>query len=244
MRDTSQNDTCLRPRIIRSLRSQPWLEIHEGFQTAFKTRIDPGQSLSTPGTVYNTESGFVRTDQANLAGVGMADSATRVSARFTNVPAGTRIFVSTGSVSLAGNADIGTTTANAVLVAADATGAGGAPVSGSTTLNCTGLPNAAAAEVSLTSGSGVAVWEVTTANSATIDRLFFYMAVSFSANTGNNLPGLGQSSVAVALLRSTRRTRPRTRLALRCRFRASSTTQRLALASALTSASRTCYSRT
>jgi len=193
---TSQNGTLFTtPTSSGPFGAQLGLRFTEGFQTAFKTRIDPGQSLSTPGTVYNTESGFVRSDQANLAGVGMADSATRVSARFTNVPAGTRIFVSTGSISSASNADIGTTTANAVLVAADATGAGGGPVSGSTTLSCTGLPSAAAAEVAITSGGGVAVWEISTANSATIDRLFFYMGVAFAANTGNNLPGLGQSSV-------------------------------------------------
>ena len=33
------------------------------------------------------------------------------------------------------------------------------------------------------------------ANSATIDTLLFYVAVAFAANTPNNLPGLGQSSV-------------------------------------------------
>jgi hypothetical protein len=41
----------------------------------------------------------------------------------------------------------------------------------------------------------MAVWEVTAANSANIDTLFFYMAVASAANTPNNLPGLGQSSV-------------------------------------------------
>jgi len=172
------------------------LRFTEGFQTAFKTRIDPGQSLSVPNVVYNTESGFVRTDQSNLAGVGVADAATRVAARFTNVPAGTKIFVSVRSVRSTTNADIGTTTADAVLVTTDGSGAGGSiPIAGTTSLSCTGLDNAAAAEVQITSGSGMAVWEVTSANSSTIDRLFFYMAVASAANTGTNLPGLGQSSV-------------------------------------------------
>jgi len=176
--------------------AQLGLRFTEGFQTAFKTRIDPGQNLSIPNVVYNTESGFVRTDQSNLAGVGVADTATRVAARFTNVPAGTRIFVSVRSVRSTTNTDIGTTTADAVLVSADASGSGtGIPVTGSTTLSCTGLDNSAAAEVQITSGSGIAVWEVTAANSSVIDRLFFYMAVATAANTPNNLPGLGQSSV-------------------------------------------------
>ena len=43
--------------------AQLGLRFREGFQTAFKTRIDPAQIKSVPGVVYNTESGFVRDDQ-------------------------------------------------------------------------------------------------------------------------------------------------------------------------------------
>jgi hypothetical protein len=181
------------------------LRFREGFQTAFKARLDPTQVTSVPGVVYNTESGFVRTDVADLTGVGIADAATRVAARFTNVPAGTRIFVSTNSVQSSTNGDIGSPTAQAILVSTDANGAGGSfasagsivpvGVASTTTLSCAGNPSAAAAEVPLTAGAGMAVWEVTAANSANIDTLFFYMGVAYAANTANNLPGLGQSSV-------------------------------------------------
>jgi hypothetical protein len=142
---------------------------------------------------------------AELTGVGIADAATRVAARFTNVPAGTRIFVSTNSVQSSTNGDIGSPTAQAILVSTDANGAGGSfasagsivpvGVASTTTLSCAGNPTAAAAEVPLTAGAGMAVWEVTAANSANIDTLFFYMGVAYAANTANNLPGLGQSSV-------------------------------------------------
>jgi hypothetical protein len=189
--------------------AQLGLRFREGFQTAFKTRIEEAQQNGIPGVVYNTESGFVRTTvsagSVGLGNVGVADAATRVAARFTNVPAGTRLFVSTTSVQNAANTDQGSTTANAILVSTDASGAGGLVstsggitpigVSSTTTLSCTGNPSSGAAEVPITNGSGIAVWEVTTANSANIDTLFFYAAVAYAANTPNNLPGLGQSSV-------------------------------------------------
>ena len=175
--------------------AQLGLRFREGFQTAFKTRIEEAQLNSIPGVVFNTESGFVRATTDGLAGVGVADAPTRVAARFTNVPAGTKIFVSTTSVQNDANSDQGSSTASAVLVSSDASGAGGLALPSTTSLSCTGNPTSAAAEVPITNGSGMAVWEVTAANSANIDTLFFYMAAAFASNTPNNLPGLGQSSV-------------------------------------------------
>ena len=67
----------------------------EGFQTAFKTRLAPNQEPSTPGAVYNSESGFLRTPDLPYT-VGGADSGTRLVARFNNIPAGTRLFVTSG----------------------------------------------------------------------------------------------------------------------------------------------------
>jgi hypothetical protein len=123
-----------------------------------------------------------------------------VAARFNNVPAGVRIFVSTSSV-VGTNANMGSSTASAVLVSSDANGSSGGvggvlgAIPGTTTLSCVGQPDSAGAEVALTNGAGMAVWEVTSANSANIDTLFFYATVAFAANTPNNLPGLGQSTV-------------------------------------------------
>jgi hypothetical protein len=192
--------------------AQLGLRFREGFQTAFKTRIETAQLNSIPGVVYNTESGFVRPD---LGSVGVADTGTRVAARFTNVPEGVRLFVSTTSIQqlATDNTNVGSNTAQAILVQADPSGAGGTVsvgtggagtitpvgVQGTTTLSCTGLTSASAAEVQLTgtgnARSGVAVWEVTQANSANIDTLFFALGVAYAANTPNNLPGLGTSSV-------------------------------------------------
>jgi len=185
--------------------SQLGLRFREGFQTAFKTRIEDAQLASIPGVVYNTESGFVRPEPL-LAGVGVADTATRVAARFTNVPEGVRLFVSTTSVQqgTTTNTNVGSNTATAVLVSVDPAGTGvGTTVGlaqGTTTLSCGGgLASSAAAEITLTgtgnARSGSAVWEVTSANSANIDSLFFYLGVAYAANTPNNLPGLGTSSV-------------------------------------------------
>ncbi|HYP09402.1 MAG TPA: hypothetical protein VER03_24470 [Bryobacteraceae bacterium] len=183
------------------------LRYREGFQTAFKTRVAETQLTSVPGVVYNTESGFVRTGDTvlNSAGtVGLADSATRIAARFTNLPEGIRLFVSTTSVPVA----TPLAQANALLVSTDANGAGGTisvggvtqpvGVTSTTTLRCGNL-DSSAAELTITgTGTGrsaIAVWEVTTANSATLDTLFFHVGVAFAANTPNNLPGLGTSSV-------------------------------------------------
>ena len=182
------------------------LRYREGFQTAFKTRVETAQLSSVPGVVYNTESGFVRTDNAVLGTAGLADSATRVAARFNNLPEGIRLFVSTTSVGGVGSP---VAQANAILVSTDANGSGGTVsvggittpvgVTATTTLACAGSFPTAAAEVTIsgtgTGRSGLAVWEVTNANSATIDTLFFFVGVAYTSNTPNNLPGLGTSSV-------------------------------------------------
>jgi len=182
------------------------LRYREGFQTAFKTRVETNQLASVPGVVFNTESGFVRSDNTTLAGVGLADTATRVAARFNNVPEGIRLFVTTTSVG--GPAGSPTSQANAILVSTDANGAGGGGtspgvpptgVTSTTTLACANGTAVPAAEVTV-SGTGTgrtasAVWEITNANSATIDSLFFYVGVSYTSNTGGNSPGLGTSSV-------------------------------------------------
>jgi hypothetical protein len=95
------------------------VRFREGFQTAFKTRIsqNPDQSVSVPGVVYNTESGFVRPELGTL--VGTANTGTRVAVRFNNLPEGIRLFVSTSNVPVEGS------NASAVLVSTDASGSGG-----------------------------------------------------------------------------------------------------------------------
>jgi len=84
------------------------LQYQENFGTAFKTRVAPTSSYTgqagappavqnIPGTIYNSESGFI----SGIAGLtngdsvaGLADYGTRLKAVFNNIPAGVRVFVS------------------------------------------------------------------------------------------------------------------------------------------------------
>lgn len=73
------------------------LTYQENFSTAFLTRVqNPIQNV--PGIVYSSESGFFdpnwSTTNPSLSGTGQADSATRLKAEFTNIPAGAQVWVS------------------------------------------------------------------------------------------------------------------------------------------------------
>jgi hypothetical protein len=174
------------------------LRFAEGFQTAFKTQLASNQMPSTPGIVYNSESGFLRTPDLTYA-VGGADSGTRLTARFTNIPAGARLFVTT-------RPSFGSTSGlNAVLVRAGANGEGNAgqpglpiAIQGAATLFCplSGDEGVAAAEIPVDNGSAVAVWEVIATNPAVLESAIFGVAVAYAPNTLNRLPGLGQASVS------------------------------------------------
>ena len=193
------------------------VRFREGFQTAFKRRIeetgDVPQTESEPGVVYNTESGFVRTTAdpgSDAFGIiGVANSGTRVAARFRDIPADVRLFVSVQS--------IGTGSTQARLVQTGPNGEGGTlalaggsattlfPVAATTNIGCSGsstpggpaeTPNLNAAQIPVSSGVGLAVWEVTAANPSAIDTLFFNVAVAFVANPSTPTPALGQARVA------------------------------------------------
>lgn len=178
------------------------LRFREGFQTAFKKRIEtPAQDASLPGQVFNTESGFVRSADTVLNStqpVGQATQGTRVAARFNNVPAGTRIFVGTTGAAIAGSS----ATVAAALVSTDLAGGGSSSggvslVSATAAITCVSGSStvANAAEITITNGTGLAVWEITTSDPSLVETLFFPVAVAFAANVSNNLPGLGQSTV-------------------------------------------------
>jgi hypothetical protein len=172
------------------------LRFREGFQTAFKPQIISGQEASIPGVVYNSESGFVR-PETGIAGV--ADSGTRLAARFTNIPAGVRLFVS-------GTQANGTSTGGtAVLVTTDAAGASNigspsvarplptAPFSQGR-LTCSGS-NTPAIEIPLTNGAGTAVWEVTASNPSANETFIFDYAIAYRHNPGQGVPGVGTARV-------------------------------------------------
>lgn len=168
----------------------------EGFHTAFKPQLSPGQVPSTPGAVYNSESGFLRTPDLPYS-VGGADSGTRLVARFTNLPSGARLFVTTGP-------SFGSTQGlNAVFVRVGPNGEGTsqpAPnvTTASATLFCAaaGTEGISASEILVTKGSATAVWEIAAANPAVLESAVFGVGVAYAPDTPNHLPGVGQSFVS------------------------------------------------
>jgi hypothetical protein len=194
---SAQRDFFADPLRSGSLGANASLRFREGFQTAFKPQIILGQESSVPGVVYNSESGFVR-PETGIAGV--ADSGTRLAARFTNIPAGVRLFVAGTSSSSS------TAGAAAVLVTTDAAGASNigspsatrplptAPFSQGN-LTCSGVTNVPAIEVPLVNGAGLAVWEVTSSNPSANEEFIFPYAVAFRHNQSQGLPGIGNGRV-------------------------------------------------
>jgi len=199
------------------------LQYSENFGTAFKTRVAPnpgagynGQAGSPPaaqnipGTIYNSESGFVLPVGSiasfggvvtNVNAVGLADYGTRLKAVFNNIPAGVRIFVSV--TNLAANTSSNSTLANAssfaVLVNGETTpdANGAAPqlaptsgVNGTVTGGTTALY-----ELPISGGSATAVWEVINTIAATNETLSFGVWTQFTANPGNNSPPPGTATV-------------------------------------------------
>jgi hypothetical protein len=182
------------------------LRFTEGFATSFKTRVAPTSTTSgqagagilqnVPGTIYNSESGFIT---PAIAGAGLADYGTRLKAVFNNVPAGVRIFVTTTNV-INGNTQavpgsFTSTTAFAQLISSETTpdANGIAPLASSTTSVNTGAT--LLAEIPVVNSTATAVWEVVNANSAGQDSLSFGFYQQFTANPGANSPPPGTATV-------------------------------------------------
>lgn len=190
------------------------LRYDELFPTVFRRRNQAASSDLTPisqdtlGFPFQTESGFYKAgappatadwpdtitstsgvDRGRVRGtvsgtLGLADHGTRLIARFTNVPAGVRLFVQT---------------------AADLRIIGPNTVSGSLRLiqadpNCAGPYSPAAAntagytEVTIVGGTGSACWEVLTTDTTAFERAVINVVVAYKSNTAANLPGLGTSN--------------------------------------------------
>jgi len=204
------------------------LQYTENFGTAFKTRVAPtpinnnngqtgvGSALqNVPGTIYNSESGFVipQGTQGFTGGVvtsqsqiGLADYGTRLKAVFNNIQPGVRLFVSSFNlVNNTTNATIvppatNSTSSFAVLVNGEATpdGNGSVPALPTTfALNSiSGAPGITAAyELQIVGGSATAVWEVVNTNPSALETFNFGVWTAYSANPGNNSPAIGTSTV-------------------------------------------------
>jgi hypothetical protein len=170
---------------------------------------------SIPGNIYNSESNFVYAGAyaANGNTAGLADFGTRLKATFNNIPAGTHVFVSVNNVlngatpaaipavpgGSAANANVAGYVGYAVLINGESTGDGSTgPGSGFfpnvvATDNSTG--SLGIAEVSLTNGTGAAVWEVLNTDPNTSEAFSFGVYVTYSAATATNSPLPGTSTV-------------------------------------------------
>ena len=182
---------------------------------------NPAQNI--PGAIYNSESNFVfPAATANGYVAGLADFGTRLKATFNNIPAGARIFVSTANVNnnafpVTPPAVIGGSAANANAVSgayigyaqlvsvgstesindgnAGTTGFFPAVVSSDNGPNNGNVP---IAEVSLSNGTGAAVWEVVNTNPNTNETFKFAVYTTYSANVAQNSPLPGTSTVTLS----------------------------------------------
>jgi hypothetical protein len=194
------------------------LQYSENFGTAFKTRVAPtatytGQSgappavQNIPGTIYNSESGFITaiaglTNGGSVAG--LADYGTRLKAVFNNIPAGVRVFVSVTnlasnvtSANTAAPAGNTNTSSYAILINGEASpDANGFPPALSPSTGVNGSPATTGLyEIPQTAGSATAVWEVMNTNPATNETFNFGVWTQFTANPGSNSPPPGTATV-------------------------------------------------
>jgi hypothetical protein len=189
------------------------LQFQENFATAFKVR-QSGTLQNVPGTIYNSESGFIApyvTNASSTLGTtstaGLADFGTRLKATFNNVPAGVSLYVSTRDVINDFNAGntVGFAGPQAQLVVSEAASdgpSGQAPALAAQTstfgvVNGTAVPYAPVA-INAATGSGLAVWEIVNTNQAQIDTVGFALYINYSANAAANSPAPGTISVTLS----------------------------------------------
>ncbi len=150
----------------------------EEFASAFKTQVAPGGIQSTPGVVYNTESGFV--NPSLVPGAGLADSGTRLMLQLEGIPNGVNVYASVSQTSVLPAGDIAT----AQLTATDSNGAGPfTPIGGSSMFGGT------YAQIPVSNNGAMAVWEITADDPDQLETLNFQVVL-----TGMTQPGLGPIS--------------------------------------------------
>jgi hypothetical protein len=184
----------------------------EGFATSFKKRnvattpVTPTAvaNQATPtgvdpppgsGLLYNTETGFYNGDFPATNGLnvaGLADTGTRFRVVFSNVPAGVQVFVGTRQIA---------TTESTVLhlVTTDASGAGAYSAVSATSTGTDQCPvTYSIAPVTISGGTGIAVWEVVDTNPLLPGRVEVPVVIAYRANTAAGLPGLGTMTAAAS----------------------------------------------
>jgi len=189
---------------------------HEGFPSSFKRRnVAPLSSVGgtgtfnadvsptpvnqdTPGGVcpgcvggqYFTETGFYNqnfTSTNGLSKAGLADTGTRLMLRFAGLPAGAQIFVGVYEAT-AGPVPKTAATSRVRLVSTDASGAGAFSAVSATS-------GGYYAPVAITTGAGIAVYEVMNGDPLSQEDIEVPIVVAFTSNTATNTPGLGTATV-------------------------------------------------
>jgi hypothetical protein len=188
------------------------LRFSELFATAFKRRTVPNQPAdltdvtvkeqNTLGLSYNSESGYYNARLGFTAG--LADTGTRFKAVFHGVPSGVRLFVDTTyPAQTAGQTNL------AFLTASETGPFSAVPAT-----------NGSAAEITISGGTGTAVWEYLGLNPLTVDNVDFglygmvtgspasatitvkasYAPTGANLNSGTTLPRFGDTSTAVNVI--------------------------------------------
>ena len=173
------------------------LKFSEGFPGAFRRRNVGTSSYNplfmtvqaVPGLSYGTETGFLNTllpdlTQMNLAG--LADSGTRLIARFQNIPKNVLLWASVRDTR-AGTTQYSESSPRAVLTTADSNGLG--PFT-PPAITVNGL-----SQLAVLNGTATAVWEIVSASPASIQDVSFQLSVT--AQTAN--PAQGTALVTAGL---------------------------------------------
>ena len=108
---------------------------------------------------------------------------------FANIPAGVKLFVSTRETSATGG--------NVVrLVSTDSNGAGAFSAVTATNTSSTCMGGFGFAPVTISGGTGVAVYEIMNSDPLAIGRVQIGVAAAYASNTSAGLPGLGTSTAS------------------------------------------------
>jgi hypothetical protein len=213
---TENFGTAFKTRVNASLASQNLSYYGQGNGTT-----PPPQN--TPGGIYNSESDFVYPIVGNGSSgqvAGLADFGTRLKATFNNIPAGAHIFVSTVNVnndayyvpapaipggSAANSNTAGTYIGYAQLISvgssesiSDGSNGGFANLVIPSTDTGPNGGNVPIAEVSISNGTGAAVWEVVNTNPNTTESFKFSVYISYTAAVATNSPLPGTSTVSLS----------------------------------------------
>jgi hypothetical protein len=177
-----------------------YINFSEGFATATKLRYASSSTQeSIPGNSQNVEGGLLLNGNpiaSNGQFIGGADFATRVKLTFASIPTGVTVYV---PVTLPSNTIAnGSATETMTLTQGETTPFNPTPAASVTNLPTTFYGGFAA--VAITSGGGVAVYEVTSQQSIsqnTIETFSVPVLVTYTASPSTNSPGLGTSTVQV-----------------------------------------------